>query len=157
MKVKLLEISPHCLCSGVNYRVCLFYIAKYIIRTKCFPGPLAFLASAYRTISSALIDAERLLELLKTEPSIKETPGAKDLRISNCEVEFDDVCFSYDERKATLKNVSFFAPGGKTIAFVGETGGGKSTMLKLMDRFYDVKSGSIKIDGQDIRDVTMHR
>ncbi|CAD6446777.1 667ed1b0-020b-4902-9903-7959be693581 [Sclerotinia trifoliorum] len=119
-------------------------------------GPLAFLASAYRTISSSLIDAERLLELFKTEPSIKETPGAKDLEISKCEVEFDDVCFSYDERKPILKNVSFFAPGGKTIAFVGETGGGKSTMLKLMDRFYDVKSGSIKIDGQDIRDITMH-
>ncbi|EDO04003.1 hypothetical protein SS1G_06485 [Sclerotinia sclerotiorum 1980 UF-70] len=119
-------------------------------------GPLAFLANAYRTISSSLIDAERLLELFKTEPSIKETPGAKDLEISKCEVEFNDVCFSYDERKPILKNVSFFAPGGKTIAFVGETGGGKSTMLKLMDRFYDVKSGSIKIDGQDIRDITMH-
>ncbi|KAF7951687.1 hypothetical protein EAE96_006986 [Botrytis aclada] len=118
--------------------------------------PLSFLASAYRTISSSLIDAERLLELLKTEPSIKEAPNAKDLEITKCEIEFNDVCFSYDERKPILKNVSFFAPGGKTIAFVGETGGGKSTMLKLMDRFYDVKSGSIKIDGQDIRDITMH-
>ncbi|KAF5867462.1 putative abc transporter protein [Botrytis fragariae] len=118
--------------------------------------PLSFLASAYRTISSSLIDAERLLELLKTEPSIKEAPNAKDLEITKCEIEFNDVCFSYDERKPILKNVSFFAPGGKTIAFVGETGGGKSTMLKLMDRFYDVKTGSIKIDGQDIRDITMH-
>lgn len=118
--------------------------------------PLSFLASAYRTISSSLIDAERLLELLKTEPSIKEAPDAKDLEITKCEIEFNDVCFSYDERKPILKNVSFFAPGGKTIAFVGETGGGKSTMLKLMDRFYDVKSGSIKIDGQDIRDIKMH-
>lgn len=125
--------------------------------TKFSPGPLAFLATAYRSISSSLMDAERLLELLKTEPSIKDIPGAKELEITKCEVEFDDVCFSYDDRKATLKNVSFTAPGGKTIAFVGETGGGKSTMLKLMDRFYDVKSGSIKIDGQDIRDVTMHR
>ncbi|KAB8291233.1 hypothetical protein EYC80_009920 [Monilinia laxa] len=119
-------------------------------------SPLSFLASAYRSISSSLMDAERLLELFKTEPSIKDTPGAKELKVTKCEIEFSDVCFSYDERKATLKNVSFFAEGGKTIAFVGETGGGKSTMLKLMDRFYDVKSGSIKIDGQDIRDITMH-
>ncbi|RAL65174.1 hypothetical protein DID88_001280 [Monilinia fructigena] len=93
-----------------------------------------------------LDDAERLLELFKTEPSIKDTPGPKNFNVTKCEIEFSDVCFSYDERKAALKNVSFFAEGGKTIAFVGETGGGKSTMLKLMDRFYDVKSGSIKID-----------
>ncbi|ESZ94738.1 hypothetical protein SBOR_4850 [Sclerotinia borealis F-4128] len=119
-------------------------------------APLAFLASTYKTISSSLMDAERLLEIFKTEPSIKEAPGAKELEISKCEIEFNDVCFSYDERKPILKNVGFFAPGGKTIAFVGETGGGKSTMLKLMDRFYDVKSGSIKIDGQDIREITMH-
>ncbi|KAI9645041.1 hypothetical protein NHQ30_007080 [Ciborinia camelliae] len=120
-------------------------------------APLAFLASAYKSMSSDLMDAERLLELFNTEPTIKETPGAKELEISKCEVEFNDVCFSYDDRKATLKGVSFCAQGGKTIAFVGETGGGKSTILKLVDRFYDIKSGSIKIDGQDIRDITMHR
>ena len=63
--------------------------------------------------------------------------------------------FAYDERKPTLKQVSFSIPSGKTVALVGETGGGKTTILKLIDRFYDVKSGAISIDGQDLRDVTL--
>jgi len=65
------------------------------------------------------------------------------------------VSFAYDERKPTLKQVSFSIPSGKTVALVGETGGGKTTILKLIDRFYDVKSGAISIDGQDLRDVTL--
>jgi ABC-type transport system involved in Fe-S cluster assembly fused permease/ATPase subunit len=103
------------------------------------------------------MEAERLLEVLKTEPTIKDAPDARELKVTEGKIEFDGVCFAYDERKPTLKDVSFCAPGGKSIAFVGETGGGKSTLLKLMDRFYDINTGSIKIDGQDIREVTMHR
>ncbi|KAM3071158.1 hypothetical protein ACMFMF_007634 [Clarireedia jacksonii] len=119
-------------------------------------SPLVFFSNAYKQISYSLMEAERLLEVLKTEPTIKDAPGAKELQVTEGQIEFDGVCFAYDERKPTLKDVSFCASGGKSIAFVGETGGGKSTILKLMDRFYDIKSGSIKIDGQDIREVTMH-
>lgn len=103
------------------------------------------------------MDAERLLELFQTKPSVKDIPNAKPLELGKGMVEFDCVSFAYDERKPTLKNVSFVVPSGKTVALVGETGGGKSTILKLIDRFYDVKSGSIRIDGQDIRDVTLSR
>jgi len=117
--------------------------------------PLHVVATSYRRLSSTLIDAERLLQLLRTKPSVEDAPDAEDLKITKGRVEFENVDFSYDARKQTLKNISFVAEPGKTVAFVGETGGGKSTMLKLIFRFYDVTGGSIKIDGQDIRKVTL--
>ena len=103
------------------------------------------------------MDAERLLDLFRMKPTVADSPQAKPLILSQGEVKFDSVSFAYDERKPTLKNVSFIVPPGKQVALVGETGGGKSTILKLIDRFYDVKSGTISIDGQDIRDVTLER
>jgi ABC-type transport system involved in Fe-S cluster assembly fused permease/ATPase subunit len=120
-------------------------------------APLVFFSTMYREISYSLMDAERLLELFQTKPTITDLPNAKTLNLSKGLVKFDRVSFAYDERKPTLKNVSFVVPAGKTIALVGETGGGKSTILKLIDRFYDVKSGCISIDNQDIRDVTLTR
>lgn len=121
------------------------------------PGPLGFFGIMYRQISYGLIDAERLLELFQTKSSINDSPTAKPLKLGKGLVKFDRVSFAYDERKPTLKDVSFEVPPGKTVALVGETGGGKSTILKLIDRFYDVKSGSISIDGQDVKDVTLSR
>jgi len=97
----------------------------------------------------------RLLELFQTKPTIVDAPGAKPLKLGDGVVRFDNVSFAYDERKPTLTDVSFVVPSGKTVALVGETGGGKSTILKLIDRFYEVTSGSISIDGQDIRQVTL--
>jgi ABC-type transport system involved in Fe-S cluster assembly fused permease/ATPase subunit len=117
-------------------------------------SPLYVLSYSYRHISSSLIDAERLLQLLNTKPSVDDKEGAKDIVVHTGEVEFKDVNFHYDERKPIIQNVNLKAKGGQTIAFVGETGGGKSTMLKLLFRFYDVTSGSITIDGQDLRSVT---
>lgn len=103
------------------------------------------------------MDAERLLELFQTKPTIVDLPDAKPLKLGKGVVKFDSVSFAYDERKPTLTNVSFMVPSGKTVALVGETGGGKSTILKLIDRFYEVKSGCISIDDQDIRHVTLDR
>ncbi|KAE9376692.1 hypothetical protein N431DRAFT_330918 [Stipitochalara longipes BDJ] len=118
-------------------------------------SPLIFFSTMYRQISYSLMDAERLLELFQTKPTITDMPNAKPLKFGKGLVKFDRVSFAYDERKPTLKDVSFEVPPGKTVAIVGETGGGKSTILKLIDRFYDVKSGSISIDSQDIRDVCL--
>lgn len=118
-------------------------------------SPVVFFAGTYKQISSSLIDAERLLQLFMTKPTIVDSPTAKPLQLDKGIVTFEDVSFAYDERKPTLKNVTFTVPAGKTVALVGETGGGKSTILKLIDRFYDVKGGCISIDGQDIRDVTL--
>ncbi|USP79522.1 hypothetical protein yc1106_06796 [Curvularia clavata] len=117
-------------------------------------SPLYVLSYSYRQITSSLIDAERLLQLLNTKPSVADQEGAKDIVVHTGEVEFKDVDFHYDERKPIIKSVNLKASGGQTIAFVGETGGGKSTMLKLLFRFYDVTNGSIMIDGQDLRSVT---
>lgn len=111
----------------------------------------------FKNVSSSLMDAERLLELFQTKPTITDAPTANPLMLSRGMVEFDHVSFAYDKRKPTLSDVSFTVPSGKTVALVGETGGGKSTILKLVGRFYDVNSGSISIDGQDIRDVTISR
>ncbi|KAG9248021.1 hypothetical protein BJ878DRAFT_532224 [Calycina marina] len=118
-------------------------------------SPLQFFSTILRTISYSLMDAERLLELFQTKPTVIDRPNAAPLNLTHGEVEFTNVSFAYDKRKPTLKEVSFSIPAGKTVALVGETGGGKTTILKMIDRFYDVKSGSIKIDDQDIRDVTL--
>jgi ABC-type transport system involved in Fe-S cluster assembly fused permease/ATPase subunit len=118
-------------------------------------SPLYTMAYSYRHLSSTLIDAERLLQLLSTKSTVTNAETPKTLQVKDAKVEFTDVGFSYDKRKEVLKDINFVAEPGKTIAFVGETGGGKSTMLKLLFRFYDVTGGSITIDGQDIRDVSL--
>lgn len=102
-----------------------------------------------------MIDAERVLEILSMKPTVANKKNAKQLEVKKGRVIFDDVHFAYDERKPALKGLSLQAKPGSTVAFVGETGGGKSTILRLLFRFYDVKKGSIEIDGQDIRDVTL--
>ncbi|KAK4975722.1 hypothetical protein LTR66_010890 [Elasticomyces elasticus] len=118
-------------------------------------SPILNAAGSFRRISTLLIDSERLLQLLRTTASVKDAPNASPLCVSVGKIEFEDVCFAYDDRKPTLKNLTFTAEPEKTVALVGETGGGKSTTLKVLFRFYDVKSGSIKIDEQDIRSVTL--
>lgn len=117
--------------------------------------PLTNVSYSVRKVSQMLTDSERLLQLLTTKPSVTEIPGAPEINIKAGEVEFDHVHFSYDPRKATLKDVTFTVKAGQTVAFVGETGGGKSTTLKMLYRYYDVSGGAIRIDGQDIRDVTL--
>ncbi|KLO14578.1 hypothetical protein SCHPADRAFT_914776 [Schizopora paradoxa] len=119
-------------------------------------SPLDKLATVYRQINTSLIDAERLLKLLDEPVEVKDRPDASDLLISEGEIEFDDVSFSYDGRRTALSHVSFKVPKGSSVALVGESGSGKSTILRLLYRFYDLHEGEgrILIDGQDIRDVT---
>ncbi|KAH7026757.1 putative ABC transporter [Macrophomina phaseolina] len=118
-------------------------------------SPLSNLANSYNRLSSDLIDAERVLQLFLTTNSVKEKPDARPLKFDGGRIEYRGVNFAYDPRKPTLGNVSFTAEPGQTIALVGETGSGKSTIMKLLLRFYDVTGGSIKIDDQDLRDVTL--
>ena len=100
-----------------------------------------------------LVDAEELLRLFRTKPSIRDGPN--EFCVHGGHVIFEKVCFSYDNKKDNIKDLSFSTRQGQKIALVGETGAGKSTILKLLFRFYDVSSGSISIDGQDIRTVTL--
>ncbi|KAL1901939.1 hypothetical protein Sste5346_001645 [Sporothrix stenoceras] len=119
-------------------------------------APLTFFASLGKSISKNFIHAEQLLEIMNTKPTVVNKENAVDLEFAGGTVEFKDVSFSYNDKKDIVKNISFHVPSGMTVAFVGATGAGKSTILKLLDRFYDVTEGSIKIDGQDIRDVDLH-
>lgn len=116
--------------------------------------PLKFLSHEYRFLMADLIDAERLLDLLTAEADVVDKPGATSLGAVEGRVEFDHVSFSYDARRPAIRDVSFEAAPGETVALVGSTGSGKSSIIKLLMRYYDVKSGSIRVDGKDIRDVT---
>ena len=116
--------------------------------------PLNFLGFIYREIKQALLDIESMFAVLARDPEIKDRPGALDLVVSGGTVRFEDVRFSYEGDREILKGVSFEVPAGRTLAIVGSSGAGKSTLSRLLFRFYDVSSGRILIDGQDIRTVT---
>ncbi|KAH0562222.1 hypothetical protein GP486_003078 [Trichoglossum hirsutum] len=118
-------------------------------------GPLNFFGTFYRSIQSAMINSERMLELFKEKPTVVDDPHAKILPYCDGEIRFEDVHFSYDGRKPALNGLSFVSPPGTTTALVGESGGGKSTVFRLLFRFYNAQSGSIKIDGHDVRDTTI--
>ncbi|KAI1440865.1 hypothetical protein F5Y02DRAFT_324561 [Annulohypoxylon stygium] len=118
-------------------------------------SPLRFFSQLGKNISQDLVHAERLLDVMTTKPTVVEKPDARPLKLKGGKVDFRNVSFSYDKKKDILKCVNVSVPSGTTVAFVGATGAGKSTILKLLDRFYDVTGGSIQIDSQDIRDVTI--
>ncbi len=115
--------------------------------------PLDLLGMVYRTIRQGLIDMEAMFKLIDTETEVVDKPNALPLAVVAGEVRFDDVVFGYDPERTILKGVSFTVPAGQTLAIVGHSGAGKSTIARLLYRFYDVQSGAILIDGQDISAV----
>ena len=118
-------------------------------------GPLNFLGTFYRSIQASMINAERLLELFKEQPTVADSPDAKALESCAGEIAFNDVRFSYDPRKAALSGLNFTCLPGTTTALVGESGGGKSTVFRLLFRFYNIGEGNIQVDGHDIEDITI--
>lgn len=116
--------------------------------------PLNALGFVYREIRQALVNVERLFKLLGDEPAIQDAPEATDLAVDNGEVRFEHIHFAYRPDRPILQDVNFTIPAGHKVAVVGASGAGKSTLARLLFRFYDVDSGAIRIDGQDIRDVT---
>ena len=118
--------------------------------------PLNFFGFVYRNIKQSLVDLEKMFELLDVPAEVIDNPDAKPLNVTGGEVRFEGVSFAYDERRPILKNVSFTLAPGQMVALVGATGSGKSTIGRLLFRYYDVSEGRILIDGQDIRDVQQH-
>jgi ABC-type transport system involved in Fe-S cluster assembly fused permease/ATPase subunit len=116
--------------------------------------PLNFIGFVYRELRQGLTDIEEMFKLLDQDPEIVDSAGATPLAVTGPVVRFEDVTFHYDPDRPILKGVSFEVPAGKTVAIVGPTGAGKSTISRLLFRFYDVTGGRITIDGQDLRDVT---
>lgn len=118
-----------------------------------FWDPISTLASFYNQLVSNISAAERVFEVLDTEPEIKDKENAEELPEIKGEVTFDNVKFGYNETATVLQDVSFNIKPGETIALVGPTGAGKTTVVNLISRFYDVTGGAVRIDGYDVRDV----
>ncbi|KAM9033687.1 ATP-binding cassette sub-family B member 6, mitochondrial [Sarcophilus harrisii] len=116
--------------------------------------PLNWFGTYYRMIQTNFIDMENMFDLLKEEAKVKDVPGAPALQFQRGYIEFENVHFSYTEGRETLQDISFAVMPGQTLALVGPSGAGKSTVLRLLFRFYDISSGHIRIDGQDISQVT---
>jgi ABC-type transport system involved in Fe-S cluster assembly fused permease/ATPase subunit len=117
--------------------------------------PLTYLTNHIHWLSNDFIDAERLLMLFKTRPKVTDAPEAYPLAPHGGDIQFENVSFMYEEGHYALRNISFTASSGQTIAFVGETGAGKSSMLKLIMRVHDIQSGKITVSGQNIQHVTL--
>ena len=117
-------------------------------------APLNILGWAWREIKQGAVDLEKLYGLLAMKPEVADAETAHELRDPKGAVEFDKVSFSHEGRAVGLLDVSFKAEPGKKLAFVGTSGAGKSTLLKLLFRFYDVQDGAVRVDGQDVRELT---
>ena len=118
-------------------------------------GPLNFFGTFYRTVQQSMISGERLLELFKIEPSVVDRPGVPTLPTTNGHIRWSHVHFSYEMQRTALKDLTFECVPGTTTAFVGESGGGKSTIFRLMFRYYNCQQGAIEIDGCNVKDVTI--
>jgi len=129
-------------------------VVAFLTYVQRFYEPIRALAHIYTQLQAALAGAERIFDLIDTPPDIVDAPEAIELPPIQGRVEFDHVTFAYKEGEPVLEDVSLVAEPGQTVALVGHTGAGKTTMVNLLGRFYDVQKGTVRIDGYDVRQVT---
>ena len=156
-------------CWGVGSAIVFWYGSRLLIAGEILIGdlvaftgyigmfwqPVMNISGFYNNLVTNLTGAERIFEIMDISPDIVNKPGAKEMPLIAGEVEFKDVSFAYEKNNYVLKNMSFHVRPGETIALVGPTGSGKTTIVSLISRFYDVSQGSVLIDGFDVRDVTL--
>jgi ATP-binding cassette subfamily B protein len=128
-------------------------IVAYLAYIRQFFHPLRSLAQLYNQLQSGLAGAERIFEVMDANATVFDKPDAIPLERIRGQVEFDNVTFAYEEGKPVVQDVNMIVEPGQTIALVGPTGAGKTTIINLLGRFYDVQEGAIRVDGLDIRDV----
>lgn len=131
-------------------------IQSFLLYSKNFQRPVNQIATQFNSVQSAIAGAERIFKLLDEKPEVTDKENAEILENVVGRVVFNDVTFGYEEGKPIVKNISFTAEPGEVIAIVGGTGAGKSTLINLLTRFYDINGGSITIDGKEISNLTQH-
>lgn len=155
--------------AGIGVAAVIWYGGHQVIEGKTTPGAFfsffAAMMMAYRPLKSVsgmnssvqmgLASASRIFTLLDEKPTIIDKPNSINLEKVRGEIEFENVCFSYDESKTTLNDISFKVKAGQSVALVGHSGGGKSTIMSMILRFYDPNRGSVKLDGHDVSDLTL--
>jgi len=130
-------------------------LLAFIMYVSVFLQPVRRLTNFMQQFESGITGLERFMEIMEVQPDIVDAPDARELKDVRGSIEFDNVSFSYEEDEKVLQNINITIPAGQTIALVGPSGGGKSTLCHLIPRFYEIKEGRIKIDGQDIRNYTL--
>jgi ATP-binding cassette subfamily B protein len=129
-------------------------LAIYALYINIFINPVNVLVEFTEQLQKGLAGFERFREVVETEPAIVDKEGAGELKDVKGVIDYENVSFSYENNEAVLSNINLHVDAGKSVAIVGPSGGGKTTLCSLLPRFYDVTGGSVKIDGTDIRDVT---
>lgn len=132
-------------------RISVGLISSFLLYSRQFSRPFVDIANIYNNFQTAVAGAERIFEILEEQPEPADAPDALPLKAPRGEVEFSHVTFGYQAQEPVLKDVSFRVPAGTRVAVVGSTGAGKTTLINLLTRFYDVNSGSILLDGRDLR------
>mgnify|MGYP003370340403 CR=1 FL=1 len=151
LNVAVIGIGGYLIMKGQMDHVDLITFSLYIAT---FVNPMRKMANFSELFASGFAGLNRFVDLMRTEPSLQDRPDAKPLVCKGGRIDVDHVSFAYEGDLAVLHDVSLHVAPGETVAIVGPSGGGKSTLCQLIPRFYDVSSGAISIDGQDVRDVT---
>ena len=128
-------------------------LAAFLQYSRQFGGPVNELATLYNNLQSALAGAERIFEIMDEEPELADSKDAKEAKVLKGKLVFEEVCFAYLPDKWVLDRVSFTIEAGQNVAFVGATGAGKTTILSLIPRFFDIQSGKVMIDGQSVYEM----